>query len=157
MKNIILTGLLSCIFLQVNAEIVVETEEINKNPVENAIVDESKEQKKSSPIEMAKSWLLFVDEAKYTEAYSEAAIYFQNSVTIEQWMQATTSIIKPLGKVLSREFSTDKYMNGLPGSPDGEYLVIQFNSSFENKESAVETLILLLEKDVWKTIGYFIS
>jgi hypothetical protein len=35
----------------------------------------------------------------------------------------------------------------LPGAPDGEYVVFQFNTSFEQKSAAVETVTAIREKD----------
>ena len=35
----------------------------------------------------------------------------------------------------------------LPGAPDGQYLVLQFNTSFAEKKAAVETVTVGLEKD----------
>jgi len=45
----------------------------------------------------------------------------------------------------------------LPGAPDGQYVLIQFNASFEQKAHAVETVTPMLERDgTWKVSGYFI-
>jgi len=44
-----------------------------------------------------------------------------------------------------------------PGAPDGEYVVIQYDSSFENKTEAVETVTPMLDPDgVWRVSGYYI-
>jgi len=49
------------------------------------------------------------------------------------------------------------YTKTLPGAPDGEYVVIQYDSSFEHKQSAVETVIPMLDKDgQWRVSGYVI-
>jgi hypothetical protein len=46
----------------------------------------------------------------------------------------------------------------LPGAPDGEYVVIQFATSFENKKSAIETVTPMLDSDgEWRVSGYFIK
>ena len=46
----------------------------------------------------------------------------------------------------------------LPGAPDGQYVVIQFNTSFKKKKSAVETITPMLDKDKkWRVSGYFIK
>jgi Protein of unknown function (DUF4019) len=47
-----------------------------------------------------------------------------------------------LGKVNSRTELGAKEYKALPGVPDGEYLVIQFQTDFHNKKSATETLTL---------------
>jgi len=46
----------------------------------------------------------------------------------------------------------------LPGAPDGEYVVFQFNASFDQKAAAVETVTAIREKDgTWHVGGYFIK
>ncbi len=41
--------------------------------------------------------------------------------------------------------------------PDGEYVVVQLETSFANKKAAVETVTPMLEKDGrWRVSGYFI-
>ena len=55
----------------------------------------------------------------------------------------------PLGKFVSRTVN----MKTLPGAADGEY-----DSSFEHKQSAVETVVPMLDKDgKWRISGYFIK
>jgi hypothetical protein len=46
--------------------------------------------------------------------------------------------------------------SSLPGAPDGEYVVLQFDSSFANKQVAVETVTAVFEDGVWRVVGYFI-
>jgi len=49
-------------------------------------------------------------------------------------------------------------MTSMPGAPDGEYVVIQFESSFANKKSAVETVTPMKGEDgVWRVSGYYIK
>ncbi len=49
-------------------------------------------------------------------------------------------------------------MTSLPGAPDGEYVVISYETSFTNKKSAIETVTPMLDKDgKWRVSGYFIK
>jgi hypothetical protein len=49
------------------------------------------------------------------------------------------------------------YRTSLPGAPDGEYVVMQFNTSYTQKKSAVETVTMVLDKDgKWHVAGFFI-
>lgn len=49
-------------------------------------------------------------------------------------------------------------MTQLPGAPDGEYAVIQFETSFANKKSAIETVTPMKDPDgKWRVSGYFIK
>jgi len=45
------------------------------------------------------------------------------------------------------KLASKHYRTSLPGAPDREYVVIQFNASFENKKSALEIITPLLDKD----------
>jgi len=47
--------------------------------------------------------------------------------------------------------------DSLPGTPDGEYVIIQFQSQFMNKEQAVETISLSKNSGQWQPLGYFIN
>jgi hypothetical protein len=107
---------------------------------------------------VAKAWLLLVDEGKYSESWNETATYFKGAVTTDSWMKSMQSFRQPLGKVKSRKLMSKKYTKTLPGAPDGEYVVIQYRSSFENKKSAMETITPMLDKDgKWKVSGYYIK
>jgi hypothetical protein len=44
----------------------------------------------------------------------------------------------------------------LPGAPDGDYEVVQFQTRFANKAAATETVVLSREATGWKVDGYFI-
>ena len=63
----------------------------------------------------------------------------------------------PLGKLLSRKVKSAAYHTSLPGAPDGRYVVIQFETSFENKQSAIETVTPMADPDgQWRVSGYYI-
>ena len=98
-------------------------------------------------LEAAEVWLALVDTEKYEASWDEAASYFQGAVSTEQWLSSMQSVRKPLGQKLSRSLKSQKYHTSLPGAPDGEYVVIQFNTSFEHKLSAVETVTPMNDRD----------
>jgi len=105
----------------------------------------------------SESWLAVVDKGDYTASYEEAASIFKLAVTKEDWLQKVRTARNPLGKVISRKLKGTQYKTSLPGAPDGEYVVIQYDTSFENKRSAVETITPTLDKDAqWRVSGYFI-
>lgn len=65
---------------------------------------------------------------------------------------------KPLGEVLSRKVINRTYTTSLPGAPDEQYVVIQFETSFENKHNAVETVTPMMEPNgQWRVSGYYIK
>ncbi len=106
----------------------------------------------------SETWLTLTDEGKYAEGYQEAAQYFKNAVTKDQWQSAMHGSREPLGKVLSRKLKSATYTRTLPGAPDGEYVVIEYESSFEHKQSAVETITPMLDSDgKWRVSGYYLK
>jgi hypothetical protein len=114
--------------------------------------------KEDAAVASAEKWLAKVDSGKYAESWKDAAEYFRKAVTQDQWEQSMRSGRTPLGKLVSREVKSTDYRTSLPGLPDGEYLVIQFETSFENKKLAIETVTAMMEKDkTWRVSGYFIQ
>jgi hypothetical protein len=106
----------------------------------------------------AESWLTLVDAGKYDESWQRAAEYFRGAVAKEDWRKAVQGVRDPLGKMRSRKLKSATYKTSLPGAPDGEYVVIQYDSSFEHKQEAVETVTPMLDKDgKWRVSGYFIK
>jgi hypothetical protein len=116
------------------------------------------EEKEKAALPAAESWLKLVDSRSYAESWKTAADYFKNNVKRDQWEQAMKGFREPLGKVSSRTVKNFKYATSLPGAPDGEYVIIQYQTSFENKKWATETITPMLEKDgSWRVSGYFIN
>jgi len=106
----------------------------------------------------AESWFALVDSGKYAESWQEASSMFKAHVTKEQWQSMLRASRDPLGKVTSRRLKSATYTKTLPGAPDAEYVVIQYASSFEHKQSAAETVTPMLDKDgEWRVSGYFIK
>jgi hypothetical protein len=104
------------------------------------------------------SWLALVDGGKSGESWDAAAKLFRAATTRDQWKNAVRAARKPFGKLISRKVRTAEHKTSLPGAPDGEYVVVQFNTSFEKKKDAVETVTPMREADgSWKVTGYFIK
>jgi Protein of unknown function (DUF4019) len=106
----------------------------------------------------AGSWLALVDAGKYGESWDAAASAFRDSVTRAQWEEALERVRTPFGKVVSRNLKSAKYAKE-EGSkaPAGDYVILQFDTSFEKRPSSIETVTLMKEKDgSWKVAGYFI-
>jgi len=106
----------------------------------------------------AESWLSLIDSGEYSESWNEAAQIFKQKVSLQQWKSALESVRIPLGKLKSRRLKTATYTETLPGAPDGKYVVIQYETTFDNKKSAIETVTPMMEKDgQWRVSGYFIK
>jgi hypothetical protein len=50
------------------------------------------------------------------------------------------------------------YATSLPGAPDGEYVVIRYDTTFENKRASVETVTPMRDVDgTWRVSGYYVN
>ena len=102
-------------------------------------------------------WLGMIDNGRYAESWKNASDYFRRRITEKGWEVLLRVERDPLGKVLSRDVQTTKEATGLPGAPDGHYVVIELQTSFSAKASATETVTFMEERDgTWRAAGYFI-
>jgi hypothetical protein len=104
------------------------------------------------------AWVSLVDEGNYAESWNQTSALFKAAVTREQWQQSLKAVRAPLGKVVTRKLKSKQYTKTLPGASDGEYVVIQYETTFEKKQSAIETITPMLDKDgKWRVSGYYIK
>lgn len=104
------------------------------------------------------SWLTLVDGQQYGKSWQAAATFFKNAVTAEKWQEAAKTARVPLGSLQSRAVKSATPAKTLPGAPDGDYVVFQFNTRFQQKAAALETVTVVRESDGnWRVVGYFIK
>jgi hypothetical protein len=109
-------------------------------------------------IKSAQVWLDLVDVGSYAKSWEDTAAAFKAAVNQADWEKTVRAVRAPLGKMVSRKIKSQQYATSLPGAPDGEYVVIQYATTFENKADAVETVTPMLDKDgQWKVSGYYIK
>lgn len=103
-------------------------------------------------------WLNKFDAGDYAGTWESAATIFKAALSSEVWQQTSTAVRTPLGAVETRNVFSKVETKTLPGVPDGDYVVMQFNTVFENKAQAVETVVVALDKDgTWRVAGYFVK
>ena len=114
--------------------------------------------KQKAAIAAAEKWLALVDAGKYSASWTDAATYFKAAGSAAKWEQALNDGRGSFGKLISRKLKSAVYRTSLPGAPDGQYVVIQYDTAFENKKDAVETVTPMLDKDgQWRVSGYYIK
>jgi opacity protein-like surface antigen len=115
------------------------------------------EDAEAGAVEASSAWLGLVDGGRYAESWAEAAELFRGAVPKSQWVRQVGGVRAPLGKVIERKLRSRSYQTSLPGAPDGEYVVLQYETSFANKKTAIETVTPMREKDGrWRVSGYYI-
>lgn len=105
----------------------------------------------------AQTWLVLIDTGDYSHSWSTAAKPFRDSMSESQWTSRISAVRVPLGGVKSRKILSARFERTLPGAPDGEYVVIQFSTTFEHKAAATETVTPMKDADGrWHVSGYYI-
>ena len=103
-------------------------------------------------------WLKLVDSGNYAQSWDEAATVMKTMVAKEQWQHILQTNRAPLGTLVSRKLTSAEYKEDLPGAPRGQYVVLQYVSSFEHKNSVIETATPTLDKDGrWRVSVYFVK
>ncbi len=105
----------------------------------------------------AERWLSLIDADDFTESWIQASSLFKSVVSLEQWKASLEAAQVPLGKVVSRKLKSRKYLEELHGAQDGEYVVIEYETSFQRKKNGVETITPMKDADgEWHVSGYFV-
>ena len=105
----------------------------------------------------ALDWLTLVDAGDAHGSWAAAATLFRRAVPEQRWTESLEAARGPLGSVESRRLTATKQATQLPGAPDGEYVVFQFETVFARKRAAVETVTPMRDADgEWRVSGYFV-
>ncbi|QHE93544.1 DUF4019 domain-containing protein [Pandoraea fibrosis] len=108
-------------------------------------------------LEGANLWLGLTDINRGTQSWEQAAPVFQRAISAEDWAQSLQAARLPLGKVKSRKTKDAVFTRTLPGQPDGEYVVIQYDTVFEKKAEAHEMVTMVFGIDSrWRVAGYLV-
>ena len=112
-------------------------------------------------VKATEEWLRVIDAGEYGKSWQEAAPSFQGAVSERQWIQALDGVRKPLGHKLERKVASSLHQTQVPTSEgkmvQGDFVITQFETSFENLKYAIETVTFEKVGDVWKASGYFIK
>lgn len=101
------------------------------------------------------SWLKLVDQDRLEEAWDDVAGYMQKAVSRQQFAMSIEMMRQTLGKVTARKLQSAQFTQTIPSAPDGQYVVVRYESVLEKKRSAIETIIPMLDEDgTWRVSGY---
>ncbi|WP_158218774.1 DUF4019 domain-containing protein [Roseateles aquatilis] len=106
----------------------------------------------------ATAWLQLTDAGKYPESWNQASKDFRGAISSSDWAAALTSVRTPLGAPTARVLKSADFKRDLPNAPPGEYVILQFDTAFEKRLGAVETVVAARDPDgAWRVSGYFIK
>ncbi|MEO8206590.1 MAG: M56 family metallopeptidase [Chthoniobacterales bacterium] len=121
----------------------------------------TEDDKKKDALAATMPWLGIIDRGNYAQSYKDASQLFKKAVTEAKWVDALNKVRKPLGTCLSRKVATQSYQSEVPlpsGTLKGDFVITQFESSFQNLKAAMETVTFEKEADgTWRVSGYYIK
>lgn len=114
----------------------------------------------------AESWLKTVDAGNYSASWDQGAATLKGAVKQAEWVQMLGGQRTPLGKVVSRRLRSRQLTDKAPTTrvvggkvytfgQRGKFVIIEYDTTFLNKPSAVETVTPMADPDgVWRVSGY---
>lgn len=106
--------------------------------------------------QVAGKWLALIDGQRYQLSWEQSAILVRQQLDAAEWARAISAARQPLGNMLQRKLLSATYTTSLPGAPDGEYVVLQYQTRFENKKNSIETITPMLDGAEWRVSGYYV-
>lgn len=115
--------------------------------------------KEQEAVKAAQEFLALIDAADYAQSWDVSARFFKQKVAKESWIKEI-EILRPKSKtVIERKLRSAEYSKSVPGTgiPEGEYVVIVFDTILNNKQGAIEIVTPTLEPDGhWRVSGFFV-
>jgi hypothetical protein len=111
----------------------------------------------SPAVVSAEQWALLIDQGRYAESWDQAGTLMKTHMGQAGWAAAVEPVRKPLGAVASRKLRSETPTKTLPGVPDGDYDVVQFDTDFAGNHHMTEIIFLAHEASGWKVDGYYVK
>ncbi|HXJ96271.1 MAG TPA: DUF4019 domain-containing protein [Terriglobia bacterium] len=103
-------------------------------------------------------WLALVDAGKYGESWDEAAQILKNTSSRKDWIAYLKDKREHLGKVASRKLLKADALKNVPGLPPGQFVGMQYRTSFDKLKNGVEVVIPVLDQDgKWRVSEYVVQ
>lgn len=105
----------------------------------------------------AASWLELVDAGRGAASWKRSSQAFRSGMSRQAWTKRMKSIRAQLGELRERDLLSARFARQLPGSPEGEYVVLLYESRFTGYPVATERVIVRRASDGgWAVAGYFV-
>lgn len=93
-------------------------------------------------ISRASAYLQLLDRGRYEEAWHEMSALFQALGDQASWQKRQQALRAAYGALQSRTFFHAISRESYKLSPDGRYVIVQFNSIYQHKQEARETVVM---------------
>jgi hypothetical protein len=140
--------------LRIHAVLIVAALFMILIPLYNQSPDNEKvEQAKPAAVE----FLGLIDSAKYAESWESSAGLMRDKVTRNEWIDKLDKARNLSGALVQRVQKRASYATEAKDSPEGEYIMLIYESDFQRAEDVSEYVTVMLEGDEWKVAGYFMQ
>ena len=99
------------------------------------------------------AWLVLVDAGKYHLCWDGAAKLIKR-LGRDQFPSMLKQTARTVGKKQKRTLKSAELKLNIRGMPPGKYLVIHYETDFENKKNGAEKVTAVFEDNAWKIAGY---
>ncbi|KEO91597.1 hypothetical protein EH31_02700 [Erythrobacter longus] len=111
----------------------------------------------AAALSRARQFIRAVDAGNWTGSWEVAGTFFQSQAGADEWTALVEPVRGPLGKVEERRLATVQKAASLPGAPEGDYEILQYQTKFSKvDEISTETVILIRNGDGFDIAGYYI-
>lgn len=115
-------------------------------------------EEEKAAINAADAWLAIVDSGAYEDSWRNAADFLKEAVAQDKWVETMTTVRKPMGALIWRKVKSTQYRTMMPQALKGRYLLIDYEASFANRKSVVESVTQMMGKDgKWRVGGYHLD
>lgn len=107
---------------------------------------------------IGKDFVEGIDKGEYAQSWTNGDQLFQHTITQDNWTKALSDNRAKLGKVKSRTLKEQKPAWDPHGLPKGAYMVVEFDTSFDNAPGTVELLTMRRGSDnKWRVLTYEVN
>jgi hypothetical protein len=105
----------------------------------------------------ALGFLGYLDQGRYADSYAYTGMLIRAQVDRESFTSQIQKARAGTGALMGRYLMDVSYTTSVPGAPEGQYVVLHYQSSFANRQETIETLTLAFAKGYWRVSGYYIK
>ncbi len=98
-----------------------------------------------------------VDAEEYGDSWDLLADLAQEKISREKWTEQLAEARERSGTLVEREQEDASFSTEAKDSPEGEYILLSYDSRFEKAADVTEYVTVMLTDQGWKVAGYFMQ
>ena len=113
---------------------------------------------KTPVIAAAESFFELRDAGSLQQAWWEGSEILHQTTRMDRWMEDMRIQSELMGDLVKRSLRSRVQRSTMPGLPDGEYVILLYDVSFEHKKAGLEILVMLHDASGdWRLVSYRLS